>query len=75
MKQGKHKLGYGVTNIDELQNNLQGKRYKGKIALSYNQNVVGLVIKEERWQPINDERQKDEFCINLGENLGENLEQ
>ena len=46
LKQGKHKLGYGVTNINELENNLQGKNYKGKIALNYSQNFVGLVIKE-----------------------------
>ena len=68
-------MGYGVTNMNELHNSLQGKRYKGKIALGYIQNVVGLVIKEERWQSINAKHQKDELCINLGGKLGENLEQ
>ena len=43
------KLGYGVTNVNELQNSLQGKRHRGKIALSYSQNAFGLVIKEEIW--------------------------
>ena len=66
LKQGKHKLGYEARNINGLHNSLQGKKYKGNIALGYSQNVVGLVIKEEKWQSINTEHQKDEFYINFG---------
>ena len=66
LKQGKHKLGYGFTNINELQNSLQGNKYRGNIALGYIQNSFGLVIKEERWQSINAEHQKYEFYINFG---------
>ena len=66
LKQVKHKLGYGVTNMNELQNSLQGKDCKGNISLSYSQNAFGLVLKEERQQSINTEHQKDELCINCG---------
>ena len=65
MKQGKHKLGYGVTNVHELHNSLQVKIYKGKVALGYNQIVVCLVIKIEQEHSINTEHQNDEFCINF----------
>ena len=47
MKQGKHILGYGVTNIHEIQNNLQVKLYKGKVALGYGHNAIGMVIKKK----------------------------
>ena len=66
LKQGKHKLGYGVTNIHELQNSLQVKIYKGRVTLCYNQIVVFLVIKKEQEQSINTKHLKDEFCINFG---------
>ena len=48
LKQGKHKLGYGVTNIHELQDYLYVNIYKGKVALGYSQIAVCLVIKKER---------------------------
>ena len=66
MKQSKHTLGYGVTNIHESQNNLQVKFYKGKVAIGYSHNDVGLVVKKKEWQPINTEHRVDEFFINFG---------
>ena len=50
----------------EAQNCLQVKLYKGKVALSYSQKEVCLVIKKEQEQSINVEHLKDEFCINFG---------
>ena len=47
LKQSKHTLGYGVTNIHESQNNLQVKFYKGKVALGYSKNIAGLLIKKK----------------------------
>ena len=66
LKQGKHKLGYGVTNIHELKNNLQVNIYKGKVALGYNQIAVCLVIKKEQEHSIHTKHLRDEFCINFG---------
>ena len=42
----------------ESQNYLQVKLYKGKVALGYSQNVVGLVIKKKKWQSLNTEHQE-----------------
>ena len=67
LKQRKHTLDYGVTNINELKKNLQVKLYKGKVALGYSQIAVCLVIKKEQEQSINTEHLKDEFYINFGE--------
>ena len=50
----------------ESQNCLQVKFYKGKVALDYSQNVVGLVIKKKEWQSINTDHRKYEFYINFG---------
>ena len=47
LKQSKHTLGYAVTNIHESHNSLQVKFYKGKVALGYTENVIGLVIKKK----------------------------
>ena len=44
LKQSKHTLGYGFTNIHESQNSLQVKFHEGKVAIGYSHNVIGMVI-------------------------------
>ena len=56
--------------IDGLHNSLQVNIHRRKVALSYSQIVVCLVINREHEQSINTEHLQDELCINFG---GENL--
>ena len=75
LKQGKHTLGYGVTNIHESHNNLQVKFYKGKVALSYSEKAVCLVMKKKGEQSINTEHQEMNSASTLVRKIGEYLKQ
>ena len=73
MKQGKHTLCYGVTNIHESHKSLQGKFYKVKVAFSYNIKEVCLMTKKIQEQSINTEHQNINSASTLVRNIGEYL--
>ena len=66
LKQGKHTLGYGVTNIFMNHGTIcMGKFHKGKIILGQSQNVVCLVINKKQEQSINIKHKRNELCIDF----------